>query len=144
MTDYYDESKNFLYDEYYEYGTIKYPVQYYGWEEWKTLMKKAFPNKNRFLRILTRGFTDHKKIYLLDRNHWYGKIQADKLKKHELGHIIGIPHTWRPYVNNPTWLLRWSRKFYHKEPLLPIVRVVQFSMGSLSQPKGDSSHTPHL
>lgn len=85
----------------------RYLVFYYSFENFQKVLKEQFPNINVVRRLLTRAFTDGEVIYALDKFHWYSSIAHDKLLEHEVGHIKGEQHTWKPTLMNPSWLFRW-------------------------------------
>ena len=64
------------------------------------------PLKKLYLQIakrMARGYTTGGEVFI------YIKYDNDaKLLAHEVGHIIGLTHTWRPVVMNPSGLFRFK------------------------------------
>lgn len=101
------------YNEVVQYDGKSYMVFYYSFKNLQRLLNRH-KNSSIFKRIrmfFTRGFTDGHHIYALHENHWYSKLWHNRLIKHEIGHIIGLKHTWNPFnIMNPTFALRWTDK----------------------------------
>lgn len=90
-------------------GTQSIQIYQYVFKNFQKLLKHVFPNMSWFKRILIRGFTDGVFVYTLNPKHWYS-IFYDRMIWHEIGHIKGRGHTWKPTLMNPTWLFRWTGK----------------------------------
>ncbi len=76
-------------------------------ETFKRKIDLLFDKKvSRLRRRLTRGFHNGYTIYVKEGI----KFGEHELIQHELGHIFGYGHTWKPNLMNPVWLLRWIKK----------------------------------
>ncbi|KKN76632.1 hypothetical protein LCGC14_0368290 [marine sediment metagenome] len=91
-----------------------YSIYYYTYKNLQKLLKEAFPDTNRWRRWLTRGWTDGRVIYALDKGNWYSKIGHNRLILHEIGHIEDWgDHRWLiPDLMHPSWLFRWSNRVW--------------------------------
>lgn len=85
------------------------PYYYYDVpdELWKSLCDNYLKRKNPLLRLFIGGFVLGGKIYIRK-----GRLRnRRKLILHEIGHVLGYQHTWKPTIMNPTWLLRWRERW---------------------------------
>jgi|TARA_R100000479_G_C6353002_1_gene189959 hypothetical protein len=71
-------------------------------ELWKSLCDNFLKKKNSLIRLLIGGFVLRGDIYIKKGR----KINRNKLILHEIGHVLGYHHTWKPTIMNPTWLFR--------------------------------------
>lgn len=76
-------------------------------EVWKVLMKNFLSYRSDFRKKFTGGFTVYGEIFIKKSR----KIGRKRLILHEIGHILGYQHTWKPTIMNPTWLFRWLNRF---------------------------------
>lgn len=83
--------------------------QFYNVERklWKEFKNEILKNRFWLRRKMTGGFVLGKEIYI-DKSR---KIGRKKLILHEIGHVLGYGHTWKPTLMNPTWFFRWIKKF---------------------------------
>ena len=82
---------------------LYYNVEKELWEK----MKDAYITKRTKIRKkLTGGFVLGNQIFI-DKSR---KIGRRKLIIHEVGHTLGLGHTWKPTIMNPTWLFRWLNR----------------------------------
>ncbi len=87
----------------YEYEGETYEIYYLAPSEWKN----KTPGWHWLKRWLIRGMVQDDTIFIKDT-----ASHDHKLIKHEIGHLLGYKHTWRFYLNNPSWAGRWFNKFY--------------------------------
>jgi len=108
MTVLYDAPVPYFDMETWRLGTKEtYNIFHYKFDNFQKLLKHVFPKMSWVRRVLTRGFTDGIYIYVLNPKHWYGSIKYQTMVWHEIGHIKGEGHTWKPTLMNPSWLFRW-------------------------------------
>jgi len=67
------------------------------------ILLKRYP---KWRRKLTGGVMFKDTIYIKKSRTLFRK----RLILHEIGHVLGYKHTWKPTIMNPTWLFRWFNR----------------------------------
>lgn len=83
--------------------------QYYDVEDelWKQLTDKLLRRYPAWRRKFTGGMMYADQIYIKKSRTLFRK----RLILHEIGHVLGYQHTWKPTIMNPTWLFRWFNRW---------------------------------
>lgn len=97
---------------FYEYDDREFVIYYLNQDAWDKKMidwknKKKCPYPLWFMKRFVRGFTYMGIIYIKEGT----KFGLDRLILHEIGHILGYKHTWKPNLMFRSWIGRWFKRF---------------------------------
>ena len=94
----------------YAYKGDGYPIYWLTQKQWDEEMenwrsKKPYPLW--FMKKFVRGFRRGEYIYIKQGT----KFGLERLILHEIGHILGYKHTWKPNLMFRSWIGRWFKRF---------------------------------
>ncbi|MHA2501799.1 MAG: hypothetical protein ACXAE3_02835 [Candidatus Kariarchaeaceae archaeon] len=70
------------------------------------LLDRRFARYPEWRRRLTRGLTLSGLVFIKSGT----LVGKKRLILHEIGHIQGRKHTWKPGLMHPSWLFRWTTR----------------------------------